>query len=156
MRRRAQRAASGGVTGGIWVYGSAEKAAAPADEGRAEPLCGAKRRRGPSGGGRLYLWEILPNVGIGKQKSGTAAFNLSEPFRRRQNAAPYGILLPSHPRRTFCSPRTRARAASVRLSADTGSAARKAAVRLCAALPACPSAASPLTPAILRIAGARP
>ncbi len=47
--------------------GKAEKAAAPADEGRAKPLCGAKRRRVPSGGGRLYLWEILPNVGRGKQ-----------------------------------------------------------------------------------------
>ena len=35
------------------IFAEKEKAAAAADEGRAEPLCGAKRRRGPSGGGRF-------------------------------------------------------------------------------------------------------
>lgn len=163
-----QRAASGGVTAGIWVLKRPRKPPRPPTKGRAEQLCGAKLRRAPSGGGRLYMREFSTNAETGQQKrpllsscscrskADVAAFNLPISFRRQQNTAVRGILLPSHPRRTFCPlALVRARQAPA-FQADAGSAARKAAMRLCAALPACPSAASPLTPAILRIAGAHP
>lgn len=131
-----QRAASGGVTAGIWVLKRPRKPPRPPTKGRAEQLCGAKLRRAPSGGGRLYMREFSTNAETGQQKrpllsscscrskADVAAFNLPISFRRQQNAAVRGILLPSHPRRTFCPlALVRARQAPA-FQADAGSAAR--------------------------------
>lgn len=68
-----------------------EKAAAPADEGRAKPLCEAKRRRGPSGGGRIDGKENFAfSISLLPVRSASRSLGNVRRFTQGRGRAPFG------------------------------------------------------------------